>query len=609
MLETLKDTVYFVEKNSIALELEYNNALQEKDVLFTEVQNKKNWLVKKEKRVSFLNDLQMFTQEQNVGQYSTLLSAFVQDVLGKKKGVKLELYTSANMPALKIEAINGGKTEDIVNGCGGSISNITAAGIRLISLARLSNRKFIIMDEPECWTSNDNVEKFVKVIGTISKELNIQVVFISHHKWELFKEYGRVIKLEKDGDLIKPIVISDTAASYEGNYIESIRIKNGMSHMDTFIEFHPNLTCIIGENDIGKSVINTFFKAVAYNDSHDSFIKHDQNEAEVFISFDKNKRIEWKRVVKTNEENRQKVNYKLIDGDQEQSAYDSNNVPDFIEKALNIREVEGIDVHFVSQKEPLFILGSSFKPAQKAKILSLGQESVLVQKLMKKLKDKTKEVEDFVKKGEVSYAKDLKIISLLENFNFNEVNNIKKRIDAIEKQLVRKNELIDLINEYKQLKQISELEPISFDFTLPISKIDKINSLERMCKEMFELTMISEIEPVDFNIEFPKPKVNNLLVNLINNYKTLLEITKIEKIDFNIELPKSKNTAFFEGLLKEMFELKSKIENLNDKKIKIDLEKDKVFKQCEELAKEIGNLCPTCNNKFNAEDVFKGKVL
>ena len=86
-----------------------------------------------------------------------------------------------------------GKREDILAGQGGSVCNIISVGLRLIALSQLhekDHRRFLILDEQDCWLRPDLVPALMRIIHTIAHKLQFQIMVISHHDVSLFREYA-----------------------------------------------------------------------------------------------------------------------------------------------------------------------------------------------------------------------------------------------------------------------------------------------------------------------------------------------------------------------------------------------------------------------------------
>jgi len=638
-------------KFATILQVNRDNAKTQREALVESVEEAKKWLEKQPDFLTFLQQLQNILHQKNIGAFSQLLSYFVKDVLKKDKDIIFELYTYHNLPALKIEASNDGCRESIIDGNGGSIANIVSTGLRLIALSRMTNRKFIVLDEPDCWLENNHIPAFAKIIGEISEKLKIQTIMISHHKWEYFKDYGRVIELKSDGKNLYTEIINDVEKSIPENldYIKTIEIRNFMSHYHTRYELSPYLNCLIGTNDIGKSVLGTALKAVAYNDSSDSYIKHFTTEAQVLIETSLDKKVFWQRFKEISTENTQKVKYSLFEKDAEgnekvTSEYESSYVPGFIQDVLNVVTVEDIDVHIGNQKQPVFLLSSDIKPQQKAKILSLGKESLFVQKMMENIKTKTRNNKKILKDAEKTFTTldtSLKVLS--------DVDELHQKINQLIEDLVdlkdHNGNIVTLENEIKQLKNIDELaslEKIKTDF--PNVRLKDTDFLESTLNQYIAVSAIAEIEALNFSeVKIPKLKdVSNVLSDL-KKIKLLNKACEIGTIDIKFIKPTLKNTEELKSLILEYYNIeklnsvqkidvdynlfKLKLKDLNEikndltqlKKMYLEfenLEKEKnalkvmekaIEKEKEQYKIEHGEICPLCNQKIDFENLISHK--
>lgn len=103
-----------------------------------------------------------------------------------------------------------GRREDILTGQGGSVCNILSVGLRLIALSQLhekDHRRFLILDEQDCWLRPDLVPRLMRIIHAIAHKLQFQILVISHHDVSLFREYAdriyRVLPPAKEGEGVR----------------------------------------------------------------------------------------------------------------------------------------------------------------------------------------------------------------------------------------------------------------------------------------------------------------------------------------------------------------------------------------------------------------------
>ena len=97
-----------------------------------------------------------------------------------------------------------GHAEDVNRGQGGSVQNILSVGLRMFALATLDpveHRRFLVLDEQDCWLRPELVPKLVNIVDRAAKELNFQVIMISHHDTGWFEKFAdRIYKLSPSAE-------------------------------------------------------------------------------------------------------------------------------------------------------------------------------------------------------------------------------------------------------------------------------------------------------------------------------------------------------------------------------------------------------------------------
>jgi len=86
-----------------------------------------------------------------------------------------------------------GQREDIMKGQGGSVANILSIGLRMFALVTLDecrHRRFLVLDEQDCWLRPDLVPRLVKIVHDAGKALGFQVLMVSHHDVKSFEDYA-----------------------------------------------------------------------------------------------------------------------------------------------------------------------------------------------------------------------------------------------------------------------------------------------------------------------------------------------------------------------------------------------------------------------------------
>ena len=405
---------------------------QQESDLINKVGKAKGRLLLKPKVDAFLEEMQNELHQKAVGTYETLLTAIANDVLDTDKPVGLELYTERGLPALDIfiDAGNDNK-EDIVNGAGGSMTNVISLGLRMIATVKSGMRKFVALDEPDCWVSPKRVPSFYNVINGLSSKLRLQSFVISHHSMELLPDEFSIVELKKN-ERGQVTCISDPIRynwTKDELGIRRIKLINFMSHNNTEIFLNPGVTAVIGENHLGKSVFIRALRALSYGESSDSDISHGEKKLEVEIEIENDKVIRFTREKKRNPINEWTLEDKdgnILFNKENSTEYKTGgrSVPDWVINLLKIDKFEGFDHQLSHQKFPVFLLGEG--PSKRASVLAIGKESGYIQNMIVTHKEKCKEDASTVRDGE---KKIYEIQSKLENLK--EINAI---IDIVQEQ-------------------------------------------------------------------------------------------------------------------------------------------------------------------------------
>jgi len=352
--------------------------------------------------------LQTKAHERSVGALQRLLSAILGDVLPNEGLVRLIAQVKANATWLDVALEKSqGHLEDVLDGNGGAVTNVISAGLRFAALSRTQNRRLMILDEPDCWLKPQRVPAFVNVIAQVSEQTQTQTFFITHHEPELLQGRVNVVQFTQTPSggvrAAAELPLVHDWQDDETPGIRSIELFNVRRHAHTVVPCYPGATAIIGDNNLGKSTaIATTFKAVAYGESDDSIIRHDQQEARIVIRLENNLRLEWSRALKRSPS----VLYKLYDGDElvcEGRQKARNQSPDWVTDILGVARVDDLDIQVGSQKSPVFLLDDS--APRRAQILSVGRESGHLKTLMRKYEERRVQDRETVKSGELELAR------------------------------------------------------------------------------------------------------------------------------------------------------------------------------------------------------------
>jgi ABC-type glutathione transport system ATPase component len=149
------------------------------------------------------------------------LTQALQEVLEQPLELKVVRDYKNNRATIEFHIERDGHQEDILKGQGGSVANVLSVGLRFFALKTLdenSHRRFLVLDEQDCWLRPDLVPRLVKIVSLAGRSLGFQVLMISHHDVPLFQQYAdKIYRLEPDQDGVKPVVVFANAKSPDEN--------------------------------------------------------------------------------------------------------------------------------------------------------------------------------------------------------------------------------------------------------------------------------------------------------------------------------------------------------------------------------------------------------
>lgn len=440
---------------------------------------------------AFLESLQSDLHRRAVGSYERLLTAISEDILGSQNRIGLDLYTERGLPALDIFLDVNGKRVDLVEGCGGSMTNVVSFGLRMIATVRSGMRKFVAVDEPDCWIRPSTVPKFYKVVDDLGAKLGVQSLLISHHDIELMPEGFAVARLYTDNGRV--LCQNDPKAEkWEDGQtgIRRLRLVDYMSHEDTEVRLAPGATALIGENHIGKSVAIRGLRALAYGDINDADLRHGAKKVSVEAE------VENGLVVRlTRQPGRNPVNEWTLedrDGnvvtDQEtrvEYRTGGRTAPEWVGRYLGIEKFEGIEPQISHQKFPVFLLG---EPAsRRASVLSIGRESGYVQKMIARQRETGRTDQKTIKDGEVEVGQINEQLAELEIYD-----DVRKKIDDYDARLAeirdgqqRLRRIENMIARVEQSdRRLAQIKPLASVLSCMKIEVPDISEGIRLAREI-----------------------------------------------------------------------------------------------------------------------------
>jgi len=117
----------------------------------------------------------------------------LQEILDQPISLRAEADFKRGAATVEFWIERDGKREDVYRGQGGSVANILSVGLRLFALTTLDparHRRFLVLDEQDCWLRPDLVPKLVKIVQEAGRALGFQVIMISHHDLNVFERFA-----------------------------------------------------------------------------------------------------------------------------------------------------------------------------------------------------------------------------------------------------------------------------------------------------------------------------------------------------------------------------------------------------------------------------------
>lgn len=607
-------------------------------------------LSRKDEMLETLELLQVEAQGRKKADFEALLTSLIHDIIpGKQDKIVLTNGIRNNRASLDIDIDVDGQIENVYEDKGGSISNITAMGLRFVVLARNPNRRVLMFDEADCHLSREYIPAFAAVMSSLAHNMGIQVIYISHHPVSCFEGYGRIIHLQKESGKIVSRVIGEEGPAPEGcpapsSAIRYLRLKNFGPHQNTLVEFSPGLNIISGDIDLGKSKLIQAIADLTVNNGQVSRITHGKKGFEVELGLEEDMTLHWSY----QRTGSKKTFYILKDknGDKIEDSDDGTDVPSWLHTYLAMAPVNGENIHLHSQKDSSYLLSTKYSPIERAQMLPLGRGSRDVMAMIQAFNTKLNNARSDRKRLEKELNKNQNLLALMSLILENPVD--AERQYAICDSLVAANEdnirnqaLIEKLERLTILSEIYDRAVMTMErqVVAPVTLISDpdmvrmADSIEGLEIEALRLSHINKIKPapeapVLHDIEGMAAigkKINGLSNDLknvakINGLAELKapELSSDDRMESTINVieslqrslaavdaistikpvcePVLNNPDPMDSLIKQIEELQGRAAN-GDKVMeawRVENEKLKVERQ--ELVDEMGGVCPTCDN-------------
>lgn len=375
----------------------------------------------------FLEEQQADFHTRIVRKYEQLLTTFVNEVMQGQAPIGLDLTIKRGQPALDIVSrVTADIAKDIYRHKGGALTNLISLGLRMIVITRSKRRRFMILDEADCWAQTEKIPAFYKVVREGASKLGIQSIAISHFPTSMFGDDVNIVRLSGHPESATGTNVNNNPRRHIWSDDEEgfryIRLINFQGYVNETLHLTPGTTIISGDNDLGKSTFVRAMRAVFYGDREidDGLIRDGERMCAVEIGLKNGRVLRWDRQIRRNpvnlwtlkEADGSVVTINNEDGSVAARYETGGDLPEWVEREFGISPVHGLDAHLTIQKEPVFLLTES--PQVRALVLSVGQEASYISGMIAKHKEQVAADSATIREGEKELMRILERVSKLE---------------------------------------------------------------------------------------------------------------------------------------------------------------------------------------------------
>jgi predicted ATPase len=612
---------------------EHNALSSRKAELENSVGLAKGRLDKKKDVEQFIEDLQTDAHRKRVSDFEKLLSALVYEVLGSaEKPIGLELEIERGQPSLDIVSrIAADLTEDIFEDEGGAKTNIIVLGLRLIAIVRSGMRRFVVLDEGDCWIKDNRVPLFYSVIKEAGRKLGMQCFAISHHNTSKFAEGISVARVSGHPETNDGVHVENNPRlhrwSDEEEGFRYIRLINFQGYVDETLRLHPGVNALIGDNNIGKSCFVRALRAVFYGEARDTLIRRGQTSCTVEIGLREGYILQWTRNIKKNPTWRLLApNRAVFSHDYDTTPKSKGVVPDWVLKDIGIGPIAGLDPHIIKQKEPIFLLNKT--GPTRAAVLSIGQEASHIREMVRTYKKMCEEDGQIVKTGEAEMGRILQREAFLEKALTNEdmlgeLRILLDQFDGIKEKTARGETLIKKIDEItKENARLREASSI----LSRLSDQNELMKLERDVRQSAELaTIVARFDKTADEVatnrtrlaileglprELPTLTLSDEVIRIGKAIKDIMLLNNVLRSKIDVlsaiprDVPKLNDVSAAEKLLAQIERTATAISETRRQQAGARLEADRIELEMNELVEDMEHSCPLCGGHVEDASVF-----
>ena len=261
--------------------------------------------------------------------------------------------------------------------------------------------------------------------------------------------------------------------------IKRIELVNFMSHSHTVIEPADGLTVLVGPNNCGKSSVMTALQILCHNETSTYVTRHGEKECSIIVETTAGDTVQWVR-------HRNTTKY-VINGE----TFDRlrGRVPPILHQILKLTKVyleqsqDEFDIHFGSQKDPVFLINDSGRAA--AGFFAASSDAsrfIEMQKLhSQKVKEANRDLKRFDKEVE-DLENEIDLLDPIPDLkeSFDECSQLMKTIEihdnaatSLQKKIEKLTQLQSRLQQYRdRAAALEELErPPELAETAPMARL------------------------------------------------------------------------------------------------------------------------------------------
>ena len=292
--------------------------------------------------------------------------------------------------------------------------------------------------------------------------------------------------------------------------ITKLYLRNFQAHEDSYLELHPGVNVITGENDKGKSSIVRFIRWMAMNRPlGDSIIRDGQTEVEGTLCV----MNDGQEIPITRLRSKSKNIYKLDVPEEATFEAFGSDPPEHIRSILQLD-----DLNYQDQFDPYFLVTQS--PGQVATFIRYHTDLDVIDKTIMSSTSKLREVKNQIAQ---TTAEETKIQAVLDGLNKLQLDQFQKLFD----QATEDNQLIDFLSGKMQ-----ELSSLLLRNDQCEAQLDKYSpNIEANCAEAKELLNLFEwIQERQVVLITTTDRIQRIEISQINLYELGELISTVEEV-------------------------------------------------------------------------------